>query len=811
MKFFKKEYLDQIQLPFSINGIENNLQLKYLLNSVYGIASKTNAESAITPKLHLFLAEDYDNLTGHIPLYFLLYNRLKDFKNKFNCNPNQFRTEWNPVKYIVDNGHEFLRLSNNDVNKTQEFDKLIVSLLQQYGNNKIHNIKDCQDNNSIIFFTNSVTQEEQLLRNCSINGYNYRLIFNNCRIDNTHTWDNNSSLINSRLYCIDDPDYFRTINNNIPIKNIVITFEAIESYINILPQTEGEEDTVYNKISLFFENLQNFINYYNILNIVITAPAEKCLLLQKYLEIISNNQALNFFIGEKHVILKNDFIESTIISQPIHTRLKYQYKYEIFNNIINDFENFFSYLENNYGSSQNLHSLKNIFYELKLKLFSLLPSDIEIDSSITLFKNSIDNMQIQINDKENINNKVNFLINYLINNSEEYASLIENIGGEYITIYSDNYYDYSNNNNQEYNLEDKIIRVKQIDWNKINCNTDRTIIYCLKIPRNITGNIYNFLFRFIVSSPQLNSKIYFLMSNTDLLIIRNIINSFERCLESFRPNGDFFHKICVLDLEELEHQVALSNINYVENLDDYIRGNLINIIRGNVGIPRLYPNNQLITVNIQFIDISNNDDVFIYDYEVPGGRIYNFIDNNDDNENFRKRADELESGDCVLVIFNDRDNTYDSIRELLIERNTNNFKTKNKIGSIWLDALKLYKDQYSIAKLSNIIGFPIGRIRYWFRKIHVMPDDFDQLLNKILILINENTDIYPPGLIMQFGNLSEYIKTYDEVYFTPRIIYRKILNIICGREELNYQIVGYEDVYEELRLQSRILKVINVE
>ena len=24
MKFFKKEYLDQIQLPFSINGIENN-------------------------------------------------------------------------------------------------------------------------------------------------------------------------------------------------------------------------------------------------------------------------------------------------------------------------------------------------------------------------------------------------------------------------------------------------------------------------------------------------------------------------------------------------------------------------------------------------------------------------------------------------------------------------------------------------------------------------------------------------------------------------------------------------------------------
>ena len=55
------------------------------------------------------------------------------------------------------------------------------------------------------------------------------------------------------------------------------------------------------------------------------------------------------------------------------------------------------------------------------------------------------------------------------------------------------------------------------------------------------------------------------------------------------------------------------------------------------------------------------------------------------------------------------------------------------------------------------------------------------------------------------------IKTYNEVYHTPRIIYRKILNIICGREELNYQIVGYEDVYEELRLQSRILKVINVE
>jgi hypothetical protein len=805
MKFLQRKNVDEINLPFNISEIADNPHLKYLLNSVYRIAFEGDEKLSQRSNVHFILAEDYKELVGYIPIFLLFSSRLNYFEQNFGCSPKRFRQIWKPEVYDVNNNKR-LKITYNGQTKTQKFDALLLSLIPEYKN---YGVSPYCDTQSVVFFTNTTKQENDLLKSCHINHFPHQELFNRCRIDSNNAWDGESSLIISRLSCIEQIGIFENLHQEIPIKSIVLTFEAIQAYISEIIPPDDEEDPFKFKIKAFYQNLHTFTAAFEIPKVIITATAENCLLVETFADYIffEEDPTNQFMAGNRHIILKNDFKEVPLQAPLINSRLKYHYRSNVLINSIFNLESQLNELEKSHVEIPNLYNTKNSFYRLKLKIFSLIPR--RFQEIITLLNNSIHKLQLKENEKEKLVNQINVITQNLINYPEDYKILINSINGDDILIYSDNHYDYNVADQRIYNINNQRVRAIQINWSGIEIPAEgKSFIYSISLPSwHIPGKIYDCLFKLAANRVPPAGEIYLLMSKRDLMIAIRIIHAIENSVENFRSPAGLTTDVKIISFDQFESELNLADDQIVENVDDYVQRSFNYIQRKNAGLKRSKIDGQTETVDLAFIDEYNNDEVINY-YGVPAGRLYNLVDENDDK---KKRADELEQGDRLLILFDERDNTYDSIRELLRERNTNEFDHKYTRGSLWINALKKYKEKFSLNKLASDIGFPDYRIRYWLNVTHVMPDEFEKLIDAIKNLIRNNTSLFPSELIHQIGPTEKYVQVYNEVYHTPRRIYRQIIGRIKNNEEIDYGIIQYNEIFEELREGSRILKVLNAD
>ena len=808
MKYYSSDSHNDA-LPLVTNEMRHDPQLRRLWEIVlkYYLVQE--------PSVKFLFLEDYDRFSGYIPYLFLLKQRIDMAIHKYGNVPKRRQciihdrniTELGKIIHrkppdisiggviaSLNNFHRSLGLAN----ETYLFEKT------------------WNDDSAVVIIERACSYAESLVKAVSINNHRAIDLFKTCKVDYNNTYNGNSSLILSSLkYLFTNSEAFESINQIRKIDAIIVSAEAIKDYIN---NFERNNQNNGQRIIYFWNFITDFAATYKIPRIIISASAKKCLVIRNYYTSIENK--INGYI--KHIpesFLTGDFELSIKDKTSAKAILCFQ-----------DRDNhIFNYLRNIEIAWQNLsanltdrtYTINRQISNLRSSVLSILPTLRTVETTSNKLLTTLDTITVPFelqSQKAALVDNLGFLY-------DRYEKLVDHYQ-EYINDYLDRIEDETpiliiSDNEQDMNLSTFFrknnitgIIVNQIDWSSIDqyFSHKGAIVFSLDF-LSYGAQCWERLFHLGLSAHKFNAVVYFLGTNANLSFIVNAWNRFENCINETRMGAE--NEYCefnFIDYAQFNKERAGMRHQIFEDIDQVIERRFERYMRMAgyrrpfVGPPSSYTQD--------YISIFFVEEEFPL-LNVPEGRIFYLDTENDDMELFRVRAEHLQPGDRIIVIFDDRDSTYEKINETLVERNAE-FRERYEKSRIWLSVLQYFIESYPRITLREILisngmhPYHIQTVINWVNEGNVIPDHFESVMIAILNLINQHKDVFD-GYQYRIGDIQEYIRLYTDVIKTPRELYRAIIRNIKTQEELHPSLIKYRTIFNMLRNNTRILTVQNIE
>lgn len=417
-----------------------------------------------------------------------------------------------------------------------------------------------------------------------------------------------------------------------------------------------------------------------------------------------------------------------------------------------------------------------------------------------------------------------FYLNQYIQNTnldEEYLKSLSFIKNERVLILTDNERNLSKESliRKEY----PGVSIKLFSWERLEeaLYGDENLVLSISILYNgsIRYNVYDQLFSLVLKHYRSKCKINLLMSKEDIIVFKNLVIAFQNSIENLRSNHDqrYVSKE-VINPREFQEQVNLAKHETLRDINNLIQDELVRYTSRNTGVkPSMIKRNGIEAgkITIHFEEDESMEDI-------PAGRSYYLyrstlgVDNNEDEDKYKKCAEDLEAGDRIIIIFDDRGSTYQEIRDLLIERNIKGFRDRYNKAQVWIDVIADFRSKFGAISLrSKLIEYKMqpvisATINNWINDRNILPDNFESVVSAVKKLVMTYQEFYS-GKHHLIGDIRSYVENYEYIYRTPRLLYKSILNKVVSNENIDYSIREYRDIFNELSEKTRILTVRNIE